>query len=334
MNYLLTADFHLTDTPLESYRWDVFKFIEFLAKRHDIGTIIIAGDITDRKDRHTGNLTNRLCSHLDLLQENTKAEIFVLAGNHDAPITGTYYWNFLNLLGVHYIQDPTVVNGIYLLPFSKNPMEDWKQLKLTQAKAIVMHQTVMGAIIDGGRKIESNSYPLPVFPRTVSVFSGDVHRPQAIAGVTYIGTPHPTRFSEDWRNRVLIIKDDNFKHPIEEEILSIRRAIVEIRSADELKKSNYTEGDQLKIRFQLSPDNLTDWPDQQQAIQLWAKEKQVTIASLEAVLVSNEPQVDNQEPAQSLELLPPDQIIRTYGEQQKLSDDIIQFGLDLVKECQ
>ena len=57
---IILADLHLDDTPLTEYRWNIFPTIMSLCKDYNIKLIDILGDITDKKDRHSAILTNRL----------------------------------------------------------------------------------------------------------------------------------------------------------------------------------------------------------------------------------------------------------------------------------
>ena len=43
---ILIADLHLTDNPLEEYRWKVFDWLEDLKEEYDIDDIFLLGDIT------------------------------------------------------------------------------------------------------------------------------------------------------------------------------------------------------------------------------------------------------------------------------------------------
>src|ERR1051326_3531567 len=160
MNYLLTTDLHLTDNPNDSYRWQIFDTLKEVAKKHKVTKIDMLGDCWDRKDKHSAKLVNKTVDCFQGLLSETKAEISVLSGNHDQPLSGPYYWEFLDDLGIEYITKPTI-DSVYYLPFSANPIEDWKALDLTKASAIFMHQTIAGALVDGGRTIPTTPHPLP-----------------------------------------------------------------------------------------------------------------------------------------------------------------------------
>src|ERR1039458_1280582 len=89
---LLTCDPHLTDNPIEAYRWKVFNFIKEACKKYNVNHIFILGDLSDRKDRHSSELLNRLARSLSNLHDETGAQIWISGGNHDDPLNGVPYW--------------------------------------------------------------------------------------------------------------------------------------------------------------------------------------------------------------------------------------------------
>jgi len=332
MNFLLAADLHLTDASLEDYRWEIFKRLKELAKENEVAHIYLLGDVWDRKDRHTGKLVNRLIDSLYELRNGTDLIISILAGNHDSPIDGVPYWEFLNKHeGIHYITHPEFhYNEIAVLPFSPNPIRDWKDIPFHQAKAILMHQPVQGAFVNEYRKLDKAPV-LPPLPRNVPCFSGDIHRPQVLDNIIYIGVPHPVHFTEDWEHRIILIKDSEFSKYQEIIMPSLRRCILEINSAAELANyDKFKDGDQLRIRVKLDGRILSSWPVEQQQILEWAKKKGVFIASLEAAIMGDAVQ-DSQEEGM-VEIMNPEDVIRQYGQQEKLSDDVVEMGLSFLKE--
>lgn len=336
MNYLLFTDPHFVDTPLESYRWDIFKVLEREAKQHDVNRIICLGDVTDRKDRHSGLLVNKLIEHFSDLKRETKADILILAGNHDKPLTGPYYWDFLNKIGVRYLQEPCWENEVVYLPYTHNPLEDWKDVAFhTRLRAIFMHQTVEGSLVENDYKVEGTPGLLAYLPTYIPIYSGDVHRPQQIRNICYIGVPHPTRFSENWANRIILIKDNDFSKPVDIWIDSIIRSIVDIEELDSIDPvlKGFQEKDQVKLRVKLSNQRLLEWPEYEQRIRTWCKEQKITLVSIEPLLIgdglrsqSTDGKVDQ------IELLPPEQVVQMFATQEKLSEDLLKMGQECIKE--
>lgn len=335
-NYILTADLHLTDNPLDEYRWDVFKHLRSLSNEYEPLEIFILGDFTDRKDRHSGKLVNRFIEELVTLPATT-----ILMGNHDAPVKDAPYWKFL---GDRYITKPAraeLFDGFFwLLPFSPNPLRDWRDLDLGAAKALFMHQTLSGSLIEGDRKLLTDSNPMPDLPG-IPIFSGDVHRPQdlfegGVRKITYIGAPHPVKFSETWENRLLILSDDvlddlgrvtftEFWMP------SIKRAILDISSTKCLDAFPYSKGDQIKVRYQLAPGTIPYWPSEEEKIRNWAKEKEITLVSLEATLEEFGPKFSIKDEL-PLHIAAPKEIMRQYCAEEKVDPNLEAYGQEIVSK--
>lgn len=342
MNILLTADLHLTDNQFEEYRWDIFDILEKEAIRNNVGLIGILGDSFDRKDRHTGKLVNKFVSSLVHLQSKTQAHIIDLAGNHDAPLKGVFFWEFLNdYSNISYVTKPRpycyLDKRIWLLPFSPNPTVEWENIPLQEACAIFMHQPIEGALIDERRKLDK-APPIPPLPN-IPIFSGDIHHQQVLTinhqdrinSITYIGVPHPVHFNETWKNRIILIKDDDYVNIHEIWIDGIKRAIVELNDISELDSLNFKKKDQIRIRYNLTGENLTSWSSTEEKIKQWALSKGVHLASLEASIVGTGLKTTAQE-AEQLEIMPPEQVVERFCKDEKLSKEIQNMGIQLLAE--
>jgi len=326
MIWLLVTDLHLTDNAIESYRWNIFEFLYRIVKAKKVDRILVLGDVVDRKDRHSGSLVNRMIYEFGKLCCHTK--VTILAGNHDKPLNGPYYWEFLCTEDLAYITKPTFQDDVWLLPFTANPVEDWKELDLASAKALFMHQTVVGSLVEGGRRIDYSPYEMPALPK-IPIFSGDVHCPQDVAGLTYVGTPYPVRFGENWKHRVILIENEDFENYKEIHVPGIKRLILDIKSASELPKLK--AGDQVRIRFALANESFQDWPIEQEKIKLWAKKCGVEVVSMEASMIGEGfgQDVSN---INKLETMPPEELIRKFGLEKKLEENVISVGIQLLEE--
>jgi predicted phosphodiesterase len=329
MNRLLFTDPHLTDNPLEAYRWNIFKTLEELAIKHQVSEIDCLGDLVDRKDYHSRTLINGVIDVFSHLQSFTKADIKIISGNHDAPTTGLYYWKFLNKLGIKYIQEPELHDGVYFLPFTSNPEKDWEKLNFKGVKTLFMHQCVSGSLVENDRVLSGCTLPLSV--NNFIIYSGDIHRPQTVGNVIYIGTPHPVKFSESWPNRVILIKDDCFAMPIDIWLDTTKRAILDIASSQELMTMPYKKGDQVRIRYHLTGKQLTQWPEEQKVITKWGSDRGIHIASTESILIGDGVKANTNKKVEQLELMKPAEVVRTFGADEKLSSDVIDMGVALLE---
>ena len=282
VNSLLTADWHLTDAAAEEYRWDVFTHVLTVAKANHCQTVYICGDLTDKKDRHSAALVNRLIYELrKLLQAGLQIEIIL--GNHDLPLSGTAYWSSLNSSfgnnsGLRVIDAPQLHGSFILLPYSANPEADWSGIDFRPGKTVLMHQPCVGAQ-SGGHTL-NRAPALPTFPRGVSVYSGDIHAPQKVGPVQYIGAPHPVSFGDEHECRMLVIDHTGKTLKIVSLPNVLRKASLRITCAADLEKQQFNAGDQVKITATIPLSQLNNWAVEEQAIKDWALKQHVTVASI------------------------------------------------------
>lgn len=276
---ILTADLHLTDVPLEDYRWRVFdKLLEFVEETND-KDVYILGDLGDRKDRHSSELVNRMLGAFCRLG-SAGCRVTCILGNHDAPLKGTPYWYMLNHMPMNlkFHIKPVIKRGILLLPYSPNPTEDWKDVLEGDYNAVFMHQPVDGARLEAGTRYEGAT-PLPAFD-DVLVWSGDIHTPQKVGKVRYVGAPHPIKFGDHYKTR-LIQLDDDFGLVTEYIIDGLRRHVFEVSSVAELAKKDTNHGDQVKVRFSVDADKLKYWPAEREEISAWAQKNKLHVFAIE-----------------------------------------------------
>ena len=70
MRRLLTADWHLTDKPLDEYRWDFIPWLGKQLKDKKIDVLYILGDLTEKKDKHNAIFLNRILCSINFLKRN------------------------------------------------------------------------------------------------------------------------------------------------------------------------------------------------------------------------------------------------------------------------
>jgi DNA repair exonuclease SbcCD nuclease subunit len=328
MAKLLSSDWHLDGNPSNSYRWDVFKELQAAAWEHDVDEIYLLGDIIDRKDRHSAAFVNQfihaLLATCTALGPRLK-KFRIMRGNHDKPLQGPAFWEFINPLHdiIQYISEPTPDGDVLLLPFSPNPMEEWQGLNYADYKAIFIHATVTGAISESGIELEGTK--LPLLPRSVKIYSGDVHTPQSVRNITYVGSPHPIKFGDTYDCRMLVLDDDyNIAHEIQ--LTPPRKVVGAISSIDDLKRLRVMPGDTLRLVYNLPPDQLDEWGKLETEIAAWAKTSNVALESTEIVVETNKAG-----DSVNVELLP-EESLREFATAEGIDTDLLDVGLALLAE--
>lgn len=279
---MITADLHLSDQPVNAYRLDfVEKQLPKLMKYRDAGILVIAGDLTDQKDRHSAWLTHHVVDLLSLLAEI--AEVFVIEGNHDFLDIEYPFFRFLEQLDsvrrIHWISKPTLINdGVLLLPHTSEHKQDWKNLP--RSRLIVTHNTFDGSLSEHGGKMRG--IPLSALPK-VPIISGDVHQPQTLGRLSYVGPPYTVRFGDDFEPRVLLVNENAgiVSFPTN----SPRKRLVDLEYP--WKKSAFDRiqrGDIVKLRIAITQQEASQWPQIRADAQSLASSKDCHIFAVQPLM--------------------------------------------------
>lgn len=327
MTILVVGDTHLTESPADEYRWDFFRLVRMAAQDNGVSAIHHLGDLIDRKDRFPATFVNRLIEELRLTA--SIAPLDVLRGNHDTPLNGPAFFQFVNetLDGVRYITQPTLTGArhdLWLLPFDPKPEVSWAPIDFSEVRAAFMHQTVTGALTENGFTIEHGTR-LPVLPRELMIYSGDVHVQQECRNICYVGCPHPVKFGDDYPCRLLIL-DDNYEIVKEIKLDPQRKRVIRVNSLEELRLVTIRPGDQAKVEMTLTVKDVDRYSELEQGLVDWSKATGV-------VLSSHEFTIHEQSTGTELNLdLAPSALLREFATDEGISDDLLSVGLELLEK--
>lgn len=336
---LLTADLHLTDNPEEDYRWAVFGELKKAFFERGPCDIFILGDLGDRKDRHSAAFVNRLVRELVALRDfmwaalaKPSPEVHIIMGNHDAPLKGTPFWSFFeHIEGIHFYTEPAEVGEILLLPFAPNPAEAWADLDLGAYRCIMLHQPLEGARGANGRALAKGS-PVPEFPKGVKVYAGDIHGPQKIGAVEYIGSPHPVAFDEAHAFRLVHL--DKRYRATDIPLQPMRRHIIRIdyedtNTFDPLPALAQTKvGDQIKVEVSLPLARIGEWPHIKAQLEALFEQKSLWVFSLKPVVQPGEAESGPEAAASGGEA--PDEVLEAFAGQEGIEGRTLKMGRRLL----
>lgn len=286
---LITTDLHLSEKDEDQYRLDLFKWIATnYADR--LRAVFILGDLTDRKNFHPDILVHRIVDALHDLSQC--CHVFVLRGNHDYDTDpSTPFFGFLGKLpNVTYISRPTLwiaedAHGwpptcwrLLFLPYTREPGKGWDLKKYTEVGAVFLHQTFRGAVSETGYRL--SGIGTSRFRRfDCPIFSGDVHVPQQIGPITYVGSPYHVHYGDRFEPRVLLA-DDNFNTE-NVHFPAPRKLVFDLRAARELRHQKVARpGDMAKVRLYLPLNKLSIWPEQRDEIRRIANKMQLKLGSI------------------------------------------------------
>ncbi len=277
MKTLVFSDPHWNDNIRDSYRHDFVRVFHAIAKERAPDLVLCLGDLCEVKDKHSAWLVNKVVGHIHGLSR--LCPMGILMGNHDYLMPGNPFYGFLgrleNVTWVGVAADSqTLMSGslprdfrALFLPHTRDWKRDWAKINLSGHDWIFAHQTFNGADTGFGRKLEG--IPLGALPPDASVVSGDVHPPQQLGQVTYVGAPYLINFGDDYSPRVLLLDG---KHKISIPCPGPQKRLVEISRLSELNKFNgLAEGDILKVRVQLLPKDKDKWNEIRDKVYKWGE---------------------------------------------------------------
>lgn len=347
MKALIISDLHLTDNPNEAYRWDIFNWTKTTLEEGNCTHLFILGDIFDKKDRHPAKIVNQLAS--TLMEISIKYPIYILQGNHDYLLREHPFLSFLDHFdNITWISKPTTITianlNMLWLPHSRNPVEEWETLFTQPFDFVFMHQSVIGCKV-------SNYYEMNCgldlawleAKAKCPIISGDIHVPQTIRSLTYVGTQHPVAFGDDYDCRALLLHtttNKNVKMKTWEleslPISTIKRHSIIISNLDDLTQM-YKNGvlrarDQAKIKIVLASDQISQWSTLKELVTVWCETHNIALydIKLEKVLLGETDSVKNRQTT----FIPvhPSETFKRFLLQEVLDEKIVAMGQTLLNE--
>jgi hypothetical protein len=339
MSVLLLADTHFTDKKRDAYRMASLPLaLSSALDKFPVSDVVIAGDLCEEKDRHPAGLVDFVVGFVEALAK--RARLWVVMGNHDYIDPAVPFWKFLGKIkNVEYVSDPRVVRlagGIpaVLMPHSTEFVGDWKYIQewLGEGKAsrpaYFIHQTVEGAA-SYGHTLSGLSPSM--FAKAPSVFSGDVHKPQKIGNVQYVGSPYPICFGDDYVGRLLVLNDVDETVVITDEVTvdSPRKIKVEVGSLEDLP-GDVAAGDMVKVVVSVARSQIVNWAELREGVLAWAEKKGVDLFGVELreksrIRLTEAASVNVAEATSS-------SVFSGYCEAHSVSDDKRLVGEEILKE--
>lgn len=291
MTALFTADLHLSEQSRDKYRDDWMLKLPDLAKKHKCNQVIIGGDLSEEKDEHRAWLVNRVAYHMHRLTE-AGMHVIIYTGNHDYVDEDEVFWTFLAFQpNVTFVTRPTAltIGGLgkcLFLPHTRDWKRDWSGEMLNRRYAYIFaHQTFAGSVADSGYHIE-RGVPTDIFCKGECVLSGDVHTPQRVGPVEYVGAPYTVDFGDDYEPRVLLLSNGSF---VSVPCSGPQKRLLEISDVKQLAKDKTCgAGDIVKVRVTIKGVAPSDWQPIADGVNAWAEKRKLNLHSIQPVIVKPE----------------------------------------------
>ncbi len=332
---LICSDLHLTANPRDAYRWGLFPWLCEQIDKHKVQTVLILGDLTDAKDYHVSTLVNQVVESILLLRDrHSVKDVVILKGNHDYLKDGHAFFDFLSSFdGVSFISEPTGEIGpemsVLYLPHTKTPDKDWQKCNFSHYDYVFMHQTVKGAIASNGQKMdgefEGSRSGLPV----IQIYSGDIHVPQDVGNVRYVGSPYPVHFGDHFDARCLLVDEDCSEVSLHFPTIQKMSVTLTMDDLADFGRSaaSWDPGDQLKVKVELDAASKHQWDRIRKDIISTCKKAKVSLHGLSMVVKKGRRLVV--QPGKTLEKTPQD-IVTRFVKDEDLGGDILDTGLEIL----
>jgi len=326
---LITGDWHLDSQARNKYRHTfVEQTLPEMIKDLHIHRLIILGDLCQDKDRHNAELVNRVVNQISKLSR--LCQVIILQGNHDYIDPTNPFFAFLaRISDVMWINKPTFIGSELFLPHTRDYQKDWNGVDFQRAifrgsgfDRIFAHQTFAGANV-GPRTLDG--IPLSVFPEEVEVISGDIHVPQKIENLRYVGAPYTINFGDNYKPRVLVLRSDKITTlPVP----GPQKVIVEIdMSVQPRIMPKLNRGDMVKVRATLG--KFENFQGAKKLIVNWAECNGYKLHSVQPIVDSKTRKHIHPDSGLSLVKSDADQV-RSYASKIGVSDEVLASGLTFI----
>lgn len=353
MTAIITADLHVDDNPKNADRWNLFPWLDKQVTKTGAKHLLLLGDITEAKDRHSSKLVNKLVKALSALAQRT--QVLWLRGNHDGLDQSSPFFEFMNLIegDFIYINEPmelAIDDGIVegsrnnkpslFLPSTRDYKQAWKGINFDTGeglgggatkgaiKYIFMHQTFDGALAENGTELRG--IPPSLFADTrAQIISGDIHVPQAVNDhITYVGSPYRIHFGDTFTARVLLLRKGEF---IDLHFPAKGREVITARTLTDLEKQEHDLGTQVKIRLRLKRQEYPEWPSLRKDIMALASRRGWEVCGLELLPLKTK---DKKPEDDELVSTTPEDVLTEYANRKKLNKGLVEAGVRFLKEAQ
>jgi len=251
--------------------------------------LVILGDLCDAKDCHPGSLVNKVVDSMMRFAEMGK-EIHLLRGNHDySGDPDCPFFLFLRSCPNCYYHNTAQIWEIgnirwSFFPHSRTPEHYWADMRRGKkdlgVDVTLCHQTFSGAFSESGKKLAGCD--ATALAGAGKIFSGDVHVPQAVGPVEYVGAPYPIDFGDAYEPSMVAVENGNgcswsYLYPP-----SIRKLVLRINDPEEIEFAPaWREGDQVKVVLTLKRRDFGSWESHRRRIKLLCDRNHLTLCGLE-----------------------------------------------------
>lgn len=336
MKALVIADLHLSAKSRDDYRFTAMGVVAELLEKHKVDALIILGDLTEEKDYHPATLVNDVVEVIHSFAQF--CDVYVLRGNHDYTRADFPFFRFLRRLKrVRWINAVTLAQikdtACLFLPHTRDYKKDWAKLpsQLEEIDWIFAHNTFEGSVTEHGKKL--SGIPTEFFD-DFHVISGDIHTPQDVGPITYVGSPYTVDFGDSFDPRALLITGTGKTRTHQSIPLpGPQKRLIEITTSEvgwlhELDAFN--KGDIVKARVTLKANEQDKWFAIRDKIKRELQELDVTVHLVQPVTTAR---TKTSVKLEQVKTKSDERVVQEYGEVTKVPEATLKAGLGFLKEA-
>ena len=324
MTALVTADLHLSSNPRDSYRFAAMSRLAEVIEKNKVSTLIVLGDLTEEKNHHPATLVNDVVELFHIFSELVD-QVICMMGNHDYTDADVPFFHFLRRLNnVSWVGKPQEAeDNCLFLPHTLNYKRDWEKQNMKGFDWIFAHNTFDGALTEHGKKL--TGIPLNVFPKDAKVISGDIHTPQTLGCLTYVGSPYTVDFGDAFEPRCLLLSGDRMRSV---PLPGPQKRLLELNHGYLPRDLAVNHSDVVKVRFNLLEKYREDWPEIRADIRSKLEDLCCVVYAIQPVLekAARSASVTSKRYVKSDE-----EMVKTFGKQYRASEQMMHIGLALTE---
>lgn len=280
-------------------------------------------------------LINRLCSAVIALAR--LCSVLIVQGNHDYEDVDNPTFGFLHELeNVKYLKHPAVLDqsgrSVMVLPHARKVKNVWWPTmdRVGEVDVVLAHQAFNGAVGMNGHRIESLASPnwFASHATKATVIAGDIHLPQKVGRVNYVGAPYPINYGDEYKPRCFLYDSDSGLSDLR--VPSIKKAVIECSSMEEIASAmeGFGAGDRVKVRLALPREEFPDWAKYREQVAKF-------VASREVFLYGCELRPIEERKRQRIEDAPEQiadksEIVTSYAKARSVPESMLRAGLKFI----
>lgn len=243
------------------------------------------------KNNHSAFLVDKVCSIVRDFA--TLGDVYILQGNHDFDDDPKCpFFGFLEgFPHVHWIgtsrryEQNTGLGKTLWMPYARNWEVQWKAVDVPPGGIVFAHGMFNRTKLGNGREAE-NVMPLSLIPKGVKCYAGDVHIPQVLERVEYVGAPYTIDFGDQYDARAIVLDDRRGRMDIDLSKLPQKRLVNVIATGPKIGAdlAHCNPGDILKVRIPMLRSDSAHWPRTRDKCRTWLERSNYVVHEIVPVV--------------------------------------------------